>query len=142
MCIYVYIMYIHKRGEDYVDILISTHSKTPLFQQIKEQIQQHIFTGRLQEGDALPSIRALAKEVQVSVITTKRAYEELERDGYVVSTVGKGTFVAGQQKHILKEWQLRDLENNIEKIVQTGKQIGLTKQEMIELFNVYYEEDI
>ncbi len=135
-------MYIHKRGEDYVDILISTHSKTPLFQQIKEQIKQHIFTGRLQEGDALPSIRALAKEVQVSVITTKRAYEELERDGYVVSTVGKGTFVAGQQKHILKEWQLRELENNIEKIVQTGKQIGITKQEMIEIFNVYYEEDL
>ena len=125
-----------------MDILISTNSKTPLFQQIKEQIQQQIFTGQLQEGDALPSIRALAKDIQVSVITTKRAYEELERDGYVFSTVGKGTFVAGQQKHILKEWQLRDLENNIEKIVQTGKQIGLTKQEMIELFNVYYEEDI
>lgn len=125
-----------------MDVLISTNSKTPLFQQIKEQIQQQIFTGQLQEGDALPSIRALAKDIQVSVITTKRAYEELERDGYVFSTVGKGTFVAGQQQHILKEWQLRELENNIEKIVQTGKQIGLTKQEMIELFNVYYEEDI
>lgn len=125
-----------------MDILISTNSKTPLFQQIKEQIQQQIFTGQLQEGDALPSIRALAKDIQVSVITTKRAYEELERDGYVFSTIGKGTFVAGQQKHILHEWQLRELENNIERIVQTGKQIGLTKQEMIKLFMVYYEEDI
>lgn len=125
-----------------MDIIISTNSKTPLFQQIKAQIQQLIFTGELNEGDALPSIRALAKDIQVSVITTKRAYEELEREGYVFSTVGKGTFVAGQQKHILKEWQLRELENDIEKIVQTGKQIGLTKLEMLELFHVYYEEDI
>src|SRR5690625_1104522 len=129
-------MYIYKRGEDYVDILISANSKTPLFQQIKEQIQQQIFTSKLQEGDALTSIRALANDVEVSVITTKRAYEEFDREGYVVSTVGKGTFVAGQQKHILKEWQLRELENNIEKIVEAGKQIGLSKQEMIEIFNV------
>lgn len=125
-----------------MDVLIATNSKTPLFQQIKEQIQQQIFIGKLQEGDALPSIRVLAKEIQVSVITTKRAYEELEREGYVFSTVGKGTFVAGQQKHILKEWQLRELENDIEKIVQHGKQIGLSKAELLELLNLYYEEDL
>ena len=87
MCIYT------ERGEGRLDIIISTSSKTPLFQQIKEQIQHLIFTGQLNEGDTLPSIRTLAKDIQVSVITTKRAYEELEREGYVVSTVGKGTFV-------------------------------------------------
>lgn len=125
-----------------MDIIIATNSKTPLFQQITEQIKQLIFTGQLQEGDALPSIRALAKDIQVSVITTKRAYEELEREGYVFSAIGKGTFVAGQQKHVLKEWQLRELENDIEKVVQTGKQIGLSKQELIEIVNLYYEEEM
>ncbi len=124
-----------------MDIILATSSKEPLFQQIKEQIIQQIFIGKLAEGDALPSMRALAKDLKVSVITTKRAYEELEREGYVVSTVGRGTFVAGQQPHVLKEWQMRELENELEKIVQSGKQIGLSKEELIELLEVYYEED-
>lgn len=124
-----------------MDIILATNSKEPLFQQIKEQIKHQIFIGKLQEGDALPSIRALAKDLKVSVITTKRAYEELEREGYVISTVGRGTFVAGQQPHVLKEWQMRELENELEKIVQSGKQIGLSKEELIELMEVYYEED-
>ncbi|MEI3613865.1 GntR family transcriptional regulator [Pseudogracilibacillus sp. SO30301A] len=124
-----------------MDIILATSSKEPLFQQIKEQIIQQIFIGKLEEGDALPSMRALAKDLKVSVITTKRAYEELEREGYVVSTVGRGTFVAGQQPHVLKEWQMRELENELEKIVRSGKQIGLSKEELIELLEVYYEED-
>lgn len=124
-----------------MDIILATNSKEPLFQQIKNQIKNQIFIGKLEEGDALPSIRALAKDLKVSVITTKRAYEELEREGYVISTVGRGTFVAGQQPHVLKEWQMRELENELEKIVQSGKQIGLSKEELIELMEVYYEED-
>lgn len=123
-----------------LNIIISTTSKEPLFKQIKQQIKQQIHTGVLEEGDALPSIRKLAKEIQVSVITTKRAYEDLERDGYVISTVGKGTFVAGQQPHILKEWQMRELENDLEQIVQSAKLIGLTKEEVKQLIDVYYEE--
>ena len=124
-----------------MDIILATNSKEPLFQQIKNQIKNQIFIGKLEEGDALPSIRALAKDLKVSVITTKRAYEELEREGYVISTVGRGTFVTGQQPHVLKEWQMRELENELEKIVQFGKQIGLSKEELIELMEVYYEED-
>jgi GntR family transcriptional regulator len=77
-----------------MNILIASTSKEPLFQQIKEQIKQHIFSGELKEGDALPSMRALAKDLKVSVITTKRAYEDLENEGYLISSVGKGTFVA------------------------------------------------
>lgn len=123
-----------------MDILIATNSKEPLFKQIVDQIKQHIFTGKLKEGDALPSMRVLAKDLKVSVITTKRAYEELEKDGYVVSTVGKGTFIAGQQPHVLKEWQIRELENELEKIVSSGKMIGLSKEEIIELVEIYYEE--
>lgn len=123
----------------FVDIIIAANSKEPLFQQIKEQIKEQIFIGKLAEGDALPSMRALAKDLKVSVITTKRAYEELEREGYVVSTVGRGTFVAGQQPHVLKEWQMRAFENELEKVVQSGKRIGLSKNEFIELLEMYYE---
>lgn len=122
-------------------ILISNTSKTPLFQQIKEQIKELIYTGKLKDGDALPSIRQLAKDLHVSVITTKRAYEDLEQEGYVISTVGKGTFVAHQQPHVLIEWQMRELENDLEKLVLLGKRIGLSKQEFIDLLTIYYEED-
>ena len=138
----VYILCIHtiKRG-DLLNIIIATNSKEPLFQQIKDQIKEHIFSGELKEGDALPSMRVLAKELQVSVITTKRAYEDLEQEGFVVSAVGKGTFVAGQQPHVLKEWQVRELENELENIVQSSKRIGLSKSDFIELVDIYYEED-
>src|SRR5690625_5512977 len=90
---------------DVMNIVIATQSKEPLFKQIKEQIKQHIYSGVLTEGDALPSIRVLAKDLKVSVITTKRAYEDLEKEGYVLSSVGKGTFIAGQQPHVKKEWR-------------------------------------
>ncbi|GAQ16460.1 HTH-type transcriptional repressor YtrA [Oceanobacillus picturae] len=122
-----------------MNILIASTSKEPLFQQIKEQIKQHIFSGELKEGDALPSMRALAKDLKVSVITTKRAYEDLENEGYLISSVGKGTFVAGQQPHVLKEWQVRELENELEKIVVEGKRLGLSKADLIELLEIYYE---
>ncbi|MGM8364533.1 GntR family transcriptional regulator [Virgibacillus sp. W0181] len=125
-----------------INILLNTNSKEPLFMQIKEQIKQHILTGKLVEGDALPSMRLLAKELKISVITTKRAYEDLEQEGYVVSAVGKGTFVAGQQPHVLIEWQMRELENDLEKIILSAKKLGLKKQDIIELLDVYYEEDM
>ncbi|WP_096273999.1 GntR family transcriptional regulator [Paucisalibacillus globulus] len=124
-----------------MNITISTNNKDPLFLQIKEQIKQHIFSGELNEGDALPSMRVLAKELKVSVITTKRAYEELEKEGYLVSAVGKGTFVAGQQPHVLREWQIRELENELEKIVKAGRHLGLTKEDLTEMMLIYYEEE-
>ncbi|HLR08815.1 MAG TPA: GntR family transcriptional regulator [Bacillota bacterium] len=122
-------------------ILISNSSKKPLFQQIKEQIKQKIHTGELQEGDALPSMRKLAKDLKVSVITTKRAYEDLETEGYLVSAVGRGTFVAGQAPHVLWEWQLRELENDLEALVREARRIGLSKTDFLELVNIYYEEE-
>lgn len=124
-----------------MNIVLSTSSKDPLFVQIKEQIKQQIFAGNVKEGDALPSMRVLAKDLQVSVITTKRAYEELEKEGYLVSAVGKGTFVAGQQPHVLKEWQIRELENELEKLVKAGKHLGLSKKDLTEMVTIYYEED-
>src|SRR5690625_1042320 len=138
----LYILYIHidQRG-DLLNILIATSSKVPLFEQIKEQIKEQVFSGELKEGDALPSMRVLAKELKVSVITTKRAYEDLEQEGFLVSSVGRGTFVAGQQAHVLKEWQIREIENEIEKIVQSSQTIGLSNQELNELINLYFEEE-
>ncbi|MEN2466175.1 GntR family transcriptional regulator [Ornithinibacillus sp. FSL M8-0202] len=124
-----------------MNLIISSSNKDPLFLQIKEQIKQQIFSGDLKEGDALPSMRALAKDLKVSVITTKRAYEELEKEGFLVSTVGKGTFVAGQQAHVLREWQIRELENELEKLVNASKQLGLSKEELLEMLNIYYEEE-
>src|SRR5699024_8019484 len=115
--------------------------KRTLCKQITEQIKQQIANGTLKSGDALPSIRNLAKKLRVSVITTKRAYEELEKDGYVLSSVGKGTFIAGQSPHILKEWQMRELENKLEDVIKDAKLIGLDQEELIELIKVYFEEE-
>lgn len=122
-------------------ILIQPNRNKTLFEQIKEQIKEHIYSGALKEGDALPSIRALAKELKVSVITTKRAYEDLEKDGYIISARGKGTFVAGQEPHILREWQMRELENDLEKVIQKSKKLGLSKSELMALFDIYYKEE-
>src|SRR5699024_5999921 len=129
MCIYI------KKRDD-MQILIQPNSNVALFQQIKEQIKQHIFSGTLKEGDALPSIRVLAKNLKVSVITTKRAYEDLEKDGYLISARGRGTFVAGQQPYVLKEWQMRELENDLEQIIKQAKQIGLSKADLLELLEI------
>lgn len=87
-------------------------------------------------------MRLLAKETKVSVITTKRAYEDLEKEGYLISAVGKGTFVAGQQPHVLKEWQVRELENELERVIQEGKHLGLAKSDLIELMEIYFDEDM
>jgi len=123
-----------------VNILLSQTSKTPLYLQIKEQIKEQIMKGILKEGDPLPSMRELAKDLRVSVITTKRAYEELEQEGFLVSTVGRGTFVAGQQTHVLREWRIRELENQLENLVSEGKRIGLSEQELVDMVRIYYKE--
>ena len=123
-----------------MNILISQTSKTPLYVQIKEQIKEKIWKGELKEGDLLPSMRVLAKDLQVSVITTKRAYEELESEGFLFSCVGKGTFVAGQQSHVLKEWQIREIENQLEELVLEAKRLGLSEQDLVDMIRIYYKD--
>ena len=124
-----------------MNILLQAKSKDPLFQQIKEQIKQQIYAGVLKEGDALPSMRVLAKQLKVSVITTKRAYEDLEKEGYLISSVGKGTFVAGQEPHVLQEWKIRELENDLERVVLEAKRLGLTKLDLNERIDIFFEEE-
>lgn len=123
-----------------MNIILSQASKTPLYLQIKEQIRDQIIRGELKEGEPLPSMRVLAKDLQVSVITTKRAYEELESEGLIFSSVGKGTFVAGRQAHVLKEWRIHELENQLEVLVIEGKNIGLTEGELVDMVRIYYKD--
>lgn len=123
-----------------MDIIISPASKDPLYLQIKDQIKQLILSGRLKEGDPLPSMRVLAKDLQVSLITTKRAYDELEKEGLIVSTVGRGSFVAGQHAHALTEWQLRALEEQLAQLVEDGKRLGLSEQDFIDMVKICFRE--
>ena len=122
-------------------IIISNASDKPIYEQIADQIKTHIINGELMEGEMLPSIRNLAKELQISVITTKRAYEELEREGYIVSVPGKGSFVSAQNKELLKEARVRIVEDKLEEAVAAAKTIDLPLDELINMLRILYEEE-
>ena len=136
---YIYTMYIRKWGEK-LNINISNTSTIPLYEQIQTQIKTQILNGILQPGEGLPSIRNLAKELKVSIITTKRAYEELEKDGFIETVVGKGTFVSTQNMERLKEITLYNLENKLEEIIKQAKSAGITLEEGLEIFKSIYED--
>ena len=104
-----------------MDIIISNSANEPIYEQIVNQIKNLIINGDLKEGDVLPSIRNLAKELQISVITTKRAYEELENDGFINKVTGKGTFVAPQNQDLLKERRLKVVEEKLAEAVHAAK---------------------
>ena len=136
---YIYTMHIRKWGEK-LNINISNTSTIPLYEQIVTQIKSQILNGSLQAGDGLPSIRNLAKELKVSIITTKRAYEELEKDGFIETVIGKGTFVSNQNTERLKEITLYNLENKLEEIIKQAKSAGITLEEGLEIFKSIYED--
>ena len=123
-----------------MDIIISNSSGVALYEQIEEQIKSQIMTGELMEGEALPSMRVLAKELKISIITTKRAYEDLERDGFIYSVTGKGSFVKGINSDIVKEnmkFAIQELlENAVDKAI-LGK---VTLDEMREMLELLYED--
>ena len=123
-----------------MNINISNTSTVPLYEQIVTQIKSQILNGSLQAGDGLPSIRNLAKELKVSIITTKRAYEELEKDGFIETVIGKGTFVSNQNTERLKEITLYNLENKLEEIIKQAKSAGITLEEGLEIFKSIYED--
>lgn len=122
-------------------IIISNSSNTPIYQQIVNQIKEQIMIGVLKEEECLPSIRGLAKELRISVITTKKAYEELEREGYIFSVGGKGNFVAPQNSEIMHESRLKQVEDLLMQAHDTAKLYGLSRAEVFELLNVLYEEE-
>lgn len=125
-----------------MDIIISSNSDTPLYEQIVDQIKTQILTGALLQGTPLPSIRALAKDLHVSIITTKRAYEELEAMGLIDTLVGKGTFVSAKPIGQVKEAAILHLEEKISAIIVQAKTLGLSKDELMTLFSTLYEEEL
>lgn len=122
-----------------MNIIISNSSGQPIYEQIISQIKAMIISGELKEGDALPSMRLLAKELRISVITTKRAYEELEREGFIVSITGKGSFVAGTNPDFIKEEQLRKIELLLSEAVDAAKTSGIGLGELKELLALLYQ---
>ncbi|WP_152655951.1 GntR family transcriptional regulator [Oceanobacillus sp. CFH 90083] len=123
-----------------MQIIISNSSKEPIYEQILKQIQTAILSGELAEGDALPSIRQLAKDLKISVITTKRAYEELEKAGFIYSIVGKGSFIAEQNLDVIREKKLKVIEEQLSAVISNSKEIGLPYEELQELLKLLYEE--
>ena len=121
-----------------MDIIISNASGEPIYSQISAQIKTMILDGTLKEGDALPSMRNLALQLRISVITTKRAYEELERDGFIESYTGKGSFVRSQNKEIFKEEQLRQTEALLAQACEKAKLCGVSLEELKEILDIVY----
>lgn len=122
-----------------MNIVISNSSDEPIYEQIKRQIKNSILSGELKEGELLPSIRNLAKELMISVITTKRAYEDLEKEGYIVTKPGKGSYVAAQNKEFMREMRLKIVEEKLSEAVEAGKAIDLKLEEMEEMLRLLYE---
>lgn len=124
-----------------MDIKISNVGGVPIYEQIVSQIKAKIIAGELREGDALPSMRLLAKELRISVITTKRAYEELEREGFIVSMTGKGSFVAGKDLEFMREEHLRQIEELMGRIVELAAGCDLSCEELVEMLRLTFEGD-
>lgn len=125
-----------------MNIYISNSSGQPIYDQITVQIKQMIMNGDLKGGDSLPSMRMLAKELRISVITTKRAYEELERDGFIHTIVGKGSFVSDMNTEIVREEQLKKVEDFLSQAVLWSHKGGITFNELVEILRTLYEEDL
>lgn len=123
-----------------MDIIITNNSDSPIYEQIKEQIKAMILNGDLKEGTPLPSMRLLAKELRISIITTKRAYEELEREGFIESYTGKGSFVKAINREMVKETVVYEIEKLFDEILDKAEMAKLSYDELSEIFKALYEE--
>lgn len=124
-----------------MDIIISNSSDKPIYEQIVSQIRDAILTGELAQGEALPSIRSLANDLRISVITTKRAYAELEAQGFVDTVRGKGSFVTGGNVELLREERMRQVEELLGKALDKAKAVGITTAELHEMLDTLAESD-
>ncbi len=121
-------------------IIINNSSMVPIYEQIIEQIKAMIINGILKENDILPSVRSLSKELKISALTVKKAYDYLEEEGFTVTVHGKGTYVGAANQEMLKEEQRKEVESDLEKAIQKGLRSGMSKEEMKELFHLIMEE--
>lgn len=124
-----------------MNIIISNSSGKPIYEQIVIQIKNLIMIDELKEGDALPSMRLLAKDLRISLITTKRAYEELEKEGFIETRMGKGSFIAIKNKELLREEHFRQIEELILNACNLANMSGISMEEMINILRLLYEED-
>lgn len=125
-----------------MNILISNLTGEPIYEQIAKQIKSQILSGDLGEGEALPSIRSLAQELRISVITTKRAYEELEKEGFIYTMPGKGSFVSVQNKELLREKRMKTIEEKLQEAIEESKIIGLSLDELVSMLTILYEDNL
>ena len=124
-----------------MDIRISNADARPIYEQLRQQIRKSILSGELKEGEALPSIRALAKDLRISVITTKRAYDELERDGYIHTVAGKGCYVASLDSALVREDCLRRIEEQLRQTLELAHSCGVSADELAEMLHAMEEEN-
>lgn len=122
-----------------MDIIISNSSGKPIYEQITSQIKEMIMNGSLKAGDALPSMRTLAQNLRISIITTKRAYEELEKDGFIESFTGKGSFVKAQNQELMREEGLKQIEEFFRLSCEKAKMLNVSMEELSELLTIIYE---
>lgn len=123
-----------------MNIVISNNTNLPIYEQIVRAVKNEIIAGNIKEDDALPSIRGLARDLQISIITTNRAYEELEKEGLIYSKAGKGFFVSKQNTDMLKEKKIQGIENDIQELVKECKKSGISKYEMLGMIEVIWDE--
>ncbi|HHU48962.1 MAG TPA: GntR family transcriptional regulator [Clostridiales bacterium] len=124
-----------------MDIIISNSSNQPIYVQIYSQIKSLIISGKLREGEALPSIRVLAKDLRISVITTKRAYDELEREGFIYTVAGKGCFVAEKNVELIREENLKKIEEYMMKIAELAALCNISNEELVKMFEILMREE-
>jgi GntR family transcriptional regulator len=124
-----------------MEIIISNASNKPIYEQITTQIKSMIMNGELQSGEMLPSMRALAKSLHISVITTQRAYEDLQRDGFIETVLGRGTFVSSRNTEFVKEEKLRMIEEHLQEAVDIAHEAGVGVEKMVEIIRIIYDEE-
>jgi len=127
------------KGGFALDIIISSNTSKPIYEQITMQIKAMIMNGELQAGTPLPSMRALAKSIHVSVITVQKAYEDLHRDGFIDTTVGRGSFVSAQNKDFVQEEQQRRAEEHLQEAAEIGRTHGIPVEKLNELLRLFYQ---
>ena len=124
-----------------MEIVISNSSGRPIYEQIVEQVKSQIVQGRLKPGDPLPSMRVLAQDLKISVITTKRAYGELEAEGFIETVAGKGCYVSAADPEVLREGNLRAAEGHIQRAIDVARGAGISKEELHELIDILFDGD-
>ena len=123
-----------------MEIIISSNTEKPIYEQITTQIKAMIMSGELRTGDPIPSMRALARSIHVSVITVQRAYEDLQRDGFIETTVGRGSFVSARNKDFYQEEQQRRAEEHLQEAAEIARTSGISLEKLVELLRMFYEE--